>query len=87
MSKETTQIDEDLATSLGEGRIRCPRCGWKPSREDRWQCSCLHVWNTFDTRGRCPACSKQWLDTQCRRCAEWSPHEAWYVAPQAGSTR
>lgn len=79
VSKETTQRDEDLATSLGEGRIRCPKCSWRPSRHDRWQCSCLHAWNTFDTRGRCAACRKQWLDTQCRRCAEWSPHESWYV--------
>ena len=35
----------------GRVRIRCPRCGWEPGSHDRWMCLCLHVWNTFDTRG------------------------------------
>ena len=34
-------------------RIRCPKCRWTPSAHDRWQCTCLHIWNTFD---KC----KQW---------------------------
>jgi hypothetical protein len=79
MAKETPQLDEDQATHLDAGRIRCPQCGWRPSRHDKWQCSCRHVWNTFDTRGRCPSCGKQWLDTQCPRCTQWSAHEAWYT--------
>jgi len=33
---------------------------------------------TFETRGRCPECSKQWQRTACLRCGEWSPHESWY---------
>jgi len=53
----------------------------KPS--DRWQCLCGHVWNTFDTAGRCPACSKQWKETCCLPpiaggCGRWSPHLDWY---------
>jgi hypothetical protein len=60
------------------GRIRCPQCAWEPGREDRWSCSCRHVWNTFETRGVCPACEKQWADTQCLRCLAWSPHDDWY---------
>lgn len=79
MGKETTELDEELATRLDEGRIRCPKCGWRPTGHDQWQCSCLYVWNTFDTGGKCPGCGKQWLDTQCMRCAQWSPHEAWYT--------
>ena len=63
----------------GRGRIRCPKCGWEPGRSDTWACTCLHVWNTFDTHGECPACRKQWLETQCLRCNEWSLHDAWYV--------
>ena len=62
----------------GRNRIRCPRCAWQPSRNDRWMCICLHVWNTFDTRGLCPGCGRQWTETQCLRCAQWSPHDEWY---------
>jgi hypothetical protein len=58
--------------------IRCPKCKWRPGRHDRWQCSCSHIWNTFDTRGVCPSCSHAWKDTQCLACGQWSPHEAWY---------
>ena len=72
---------------LGAGdrgpRIRCPKCGWEPRAEDRWQCACLHVWNTFDTRGRCPACERQWRMTQCLRCEVLSRHDDWYEEPDA----
>ena len=30
-------------------------------------------------RGVCPACGREWRETQCRRCSAWSPHEDWYV--------
>jgi hypothetical protein len=63
----------------GGPRIRCPRCGWEPERDSRWSCSCLHSWNTFDTEGRCPACGRQWVETQCLRCHQWSPHREWYI--------
>ena len=59
--------------------IRCPACGWRPLRSSRWQCRCLHVWNTFDTRGKCPGCAYQWTETQCLQCHVMSPHEAWYT--------
>jgi hypothetical protein len=59
-------------------RIRCPRCGWEPERDSRWSCTCLHSWNTFDTEGLCPACGRQWAETQCLRCHQWSPHREWY---------
>ena len=62
----------------GRNRIRCPKCSWEPGRHDRWSCVCLHSWNTFDTRGVCPACQYQWRDTQCLRCAKWSHHDEWY---------
>ncbi len=39
------------------------------------------MWNTFETRGRCPACAKRWALTQCLRCHALSPHEDWYEAP------
>jgi predicted amidophosphoribosyltransferase len=42
-------------------------------------CLCLYVWNTFDTRGVCPACGREWSQTQCPRCKAWSRHEDWYT--------
>lgn len=62
--------------------IRCPKCSWEPREHSKWRCSCGHVWNTFDTGGRCPACKMVWEDTQCidyeGGCREWSPHLDWY---------
>jgi hypothetical protein len=73
--------DTDRENGVGGGgrRIRCPRCGWEPGRDDRWTCTCLHVWNTFDTGGVCPGCGHTWDETQCLRCQAWSPHIDWYV--------
>ena len=68
----------------GGARIRCPRCAWQPGRHEKWTCDCGHDWNTFETGGVCPACQRQWLETQCPRCDTWSPHLAWYV-DDAGS--
>lgn len=80
--------DVDTGSKGGSGgrrRIRCPRCGWEPGREDLWSCVCGHAWNTFDTAGLCPGCGRQWTDTQCLRCHEWSPHREWYVEEPDGS--
>ena len=59
-------------------RIRCPKCKWTPGKHDLWACVCGHSWNTFDTRGLCPACDAQWRDTQCLKCHEFSLHLEWY---------
>ncbi len=72
-------------------RIRCPNCRWQPASGDRWFClpmgppesfsgGCGHGWNTFDTRGKCPGCSYQWLHTTCLSCNVTSPHDDWYDA-------
>lgn len=66
-------------------RIRCPRCGWEPGRDSLWSCSCSHAWNTFDTSGRCPACGREWAETQCLRCHQWSPHRDWYEEDEPGA--
>lgn len=61
-------------------RIYCPICTWEPGPRDRWACApgCLTVWNTFETRARCPGCAKQWRFTACLACQVMSPHEEWY---------
>ena len=58
--------------------IHCPKCRWEPRALDRWECSCGHVWNTFDTFGRCPKCRHVWRETMCLSCVRWSPHADWY---------
>ena len=81
--------DSDSRTGLddGRGRIRCPSCGWEPGRHDRWACTCLHLWNTFDTGGVCPACGREWAETQCPRCNSWSRHLEWYADEPSGGAR
>jgi hypothetical protein len=72
-NRSTRQQTDDT-----RARIRCPQCRWQPGPNDRWFCDCGHAWNTFQTRGRCPACQKQWAVTECLRCGGWSAHEDWY---------
>lgn len=78
LGKEGASLLTDWLRTGGP-RIRCPKCGWQPRAKDRWLCDCGFTWNTFDTRGRCPACEYQWTITACLSCSEWSAHEDWYV--------
>ena len=59
-------------------KIACPRCAWEPTATSKWICDCRHVWNTFDTAGRCPACGRVHRTTQCLACRATSPHHDWY---------
>jgi hypothetical protein len=38
-------------------RMRCPLCGWSRRKDDRWACSCGHLWHTFGHRGSLPRLS------------------------------
>jgi hypothetical protein len=78
-ARRTPATIERPGLGPGGAKIRCPKCGWEPSRSDQWMCLCLHVWNTFETGGVCPACRRQWEETQCLRCQGWSAHDDWYV--------
>jgi hypothetical protein len=64
--------------STREIKIYCPKCQWAPEQSSRWSCTCGFRWNTFDTAGVCPKCSKAWEDTACLTCKSWSRHHAWY---------
>ncbi|MEZ5426537.1 MAG: hypothetical protein R2747_09750 [Pyrinomonadaceae bacterium] len=77
-------------------RIRCPLCKWQPVASSRWYCvsvgfpehfpdGCGTVWNTFDTRGKCPGCNHQWRWTTCLYCHRESLHEDWYEKDEGGS--
>ena len=91
IDERTTTRDETRDSDYA--RIRCPRCQWRPTASSRWFCvsgrspeppfdACGTAWNTFDTRGRCPGCSHQWVWTTCLRCAVASKHEEWYERDQ-----
>jgi hypothetical protein len=67
------EVERKRDTS-GTPRIRCPLCGWSPSEDDKWFCTCGCEWNTFDTGGVCPACLHQWTETQRLSCSRWSAH-------------
>lgn len=84
----TPKDDADGGATAGR-RIRCPQCGWQPSRSSRWSCApvgppenypagCGTIWNTFDTGGRCPGCDHTWEWTSCLSCLGWSRHLEWY---------
>jgi len=76
-----TGVGIEDASNRGPGgpRIRCPKWGWSPHSEDRWQCNCRFTWNTFDTGGVCPGCLYQWKVTECLRCHKFSAHSDWYT--------
>lgn len=48
------------------------------------KCCCGHQWNTFETAGKYPSCTKSWKDTMCPGphflggCGRWSKHVDWY---------
>lgn len=74
----------DRADGTREKKIRCPKCEYRPTVEDRWACvpSCATVWHTFWTAGVCPGCGLRWPLTQCPSCGAVSPHRAWYREPE-----
>ncbi len=67
---------------MSEIKICCPKCKWEPDGGEYWQCDCGHVWDTFKTIARCPACHKQHQYTACvphaGGCEAHSPHLDWY---------
>lgn len=58
--------------------IQCPNCEWKPDGGVYWACDCGHQWNTFETKGKCPACQKQWTETYCPGCSQMPLEKDWY---------
>jgi hypothetical protein len=64
---------------MSEIIIRCPKCEWEPDGHPHWYCDkCRHVWNTFETGGKCPVCSYVHKETICIACHVISPHADWY---------
>jgi hypothetical protein len=72
--------------------ISCPKCGWEPDDTCKWMCSdCRTVWNTFETRARCPECGRVYESTVCLikkgGCGEISPHADWYKEVEVPKAR
>lgn len=58
--------------------IQCSTCEWNPDGGIHWACTCGHMWNTFETKAKCPKCNMQWTDTWCPACGKPTPHKDWY---------
>jgi len=61
--------------------IACPACGVSPYVGIAWSCGpdgCGGVFDTFETRGKCPHCAAQFGWTACPACRKVSAHRAWY---------
>lgn len=73
------QIENIARVGRVEMEIACPHCGQSPTEGEEWDCAnCGYSWNTFNTRGMCPGCGRQWLETQCHSCGRWAAHHEWY---------
>jgi hypothetical protein len=91
VSPDLETLTKENTTDGDYSGIRCPKCKWQPTKRSHWMCSsssgapeffsggCGTVWNTFDTRGKCPGCNYRWKHTICLSCYGWSKHEDWYV--------
>jgi hypothetical protein len=48
-----------------------------------WMCApdgCGALFDTFETRARCPQCDAQFSWTACLACGQASAHQAWYTS-------
>ena len=81
------KLREERARGGSKLTMSCPRCSWIPSTTDEWECDCGYRWNTFESRGQCPSCDKQWETTQCLKCGEPSDHGDWYPSGEEPSDR
>jgi hypothetical protein len=66
----------------------CPACGTPPPCGQFWSCEhCHERFDTFATRGKCPACGAWYLDTTCPHCRatnhidRWFPHQVAITTP------
>ena len=63
----------------------CPSCRTAPPVGAYWKCGkCEQPFDTFETRGVCPHCAAQYLNTMCLDCQEQRPMSDWIVDPYAG---
>ena len=71
-------MNKDDKRDYSKSNISCPECKWVPDGGKNWQCTCRFIWDTFQTKGKCPKCETQWNDTWCPKCKKTSKHQDWY---------
>jgi Zn-dependent protease len=66
----------------------CPRCLTAPPQGPFWVCEeCRTRFDTFATRGKCPACGAWYLPTTCPHCRETNHIDRWFAyRPGVGLT-
>lgn len=71
----------DLPFGSARPGLACPGCGAAPRVGQRWVCDpdgCGSTFDTFATRGACPACGARFPWTECLACGARFSHAAWY---------
>jgi predicted amidophosphoribosyltransferase len=66
--------------------VACPACGTPPLVGAMWSCGpdgCGFLFDTFETKARCPKCEAHFAVTWCPTCGKPSPHRAWYRGASA----
>ena len=59
----------------------CPSCHTAPVKGEIWKCSqCGQAFDTFQSRGVCPNCRKQFEVTKCLDCGVSSPMSEWIAS-------
>jgi Zn-dependent protease len=59
----------------------CPSCHTAPVKGTIWKCSqCSQAFDTFQSRGVCPNCRKQFEVTKCLDCGVASPMSEWIAS-------
>jgi Zn-dependent protease len=57
----------------------CPHCAIGPPKGRYWVCEhCQTRFDTFDTRGKCPACGAWYLEPQCPHCRHSTHIDRWF---------
>lgn len=65
----------------------CPSCKAAPPIGDIWGCAqCGHRFDTFQSRGVCPACGAQFPATRCMECGAAHPISEWTAPATAVSS-
>jgi Zn-dependent protease len=73
--------DEKLPRREG---FACPSCRMAPPVGERWKCGhCGQLFDTFETRAKCPGCGVKYEATMCLHCKEQHPMKDWVVDPYA----
>jgi Zn-dependent protease len=67
-----------METGPRHGEAVCPMCRQHPPRGPYWGCPCGARFDTFDTRGTCPACGRGFNTTVCPCCQQSTALNLWY---------